>query len=210
MNAESPSPSNTRGLLSPPASLQSPPDRNSRPSILMSLESQRKEHLTNGQCRCLQTYAEILCSMRQVDAGRQRLSTLLHVTEKAYPALKGSLKCSQCLHDSQVMQLCSMALKSLVSIIGRACSPDLRDDIRIGDHVLQQKDSTWICLLLLARNISTFKLIVGVFKRRLDRCRITGTCDRQEEEYMDQGVHSIEKSIDSISNYVRVVLNQDE
>ncbi|KAF2877957.1 hypothetical protein BDV95DRAFT_663218 [Massariosphaeria phaeospora] len=202
-----------RGLLSPPPSLQSSHNRRSRPrdheiALTGSHDYQsRRLSVSNDQCHCLQVHADLLCTLRQAGAKMERLDNLLRITDSAYPTLRASLQCSQCLHDGQVMQLCSMALKTLVGAIGTSFAPDIQVDARIGDHVLQQEDSAWVGSLLLTRNLSRFKSIVTIFKRRLDRSRIAGKCDRQEEEYMGQVVQAIDKSVDRISNHIRGTLN---
>lgn len=162
---------------------------------------------TKFDCRCLQTYADMLCTLRQAEEV-DRFGNFMRITGDAYSTLRENLECSQCLYDTQVLQLCSMALKTLVGAIGAACTTKHSPDIRSGDYVLQQEDSAWVGLRLLIRNISSFKAILDIFKWRLDQSKITGACGLQEQEYLDKVVHSINESMNLMLNHIQTTKNR--
>lgn len=198
-------------VSSPPRPLRSLNTRHSRPIDpgMTAGTTHNSQRFTNAknQCRCLQTYADLLCTLRQAEAV-ERFGNFMQITDDAYSTLRENLKCLQCLQDSQVMQLCSMALKNLVSALGTACSTHYCPDIRCGDYVLQREVSVWVGLLLLSRNVSKFASILDMFKRRLDESKITGNYRPKEQEYLDQELQSIDDSMGLILCHIRTMLGR--
>ena len=198
---------------SPPRSLWSQNTHHSRPigpgiTRASTHNSQRITPLgANSPCHCLQTYADLLCALRQAE-GVERFGSFVQVIDDAYSTLRENLKCSQCIHDNQVMQLCSMVLKTLVNSIRAACATPHTPSISSGDYAFQQEDSDWIFLLLLGRKISRSRCALDIFKRRLDRSKIAGNCSPQEQEYLDQVVESIDESMSLTLNHIQGTLRK--
>lgn len=203
-NMLEPSDSPSSDTLSPSLSRRSSSIRQSHPvdsktGLDLRKPCGRKSLNAKFHCSCLQTYADLLSTLRQAEEF-DRFGDFVRITDEAYSTLRENLACSQCSHDSQVLQLCSMTLKTLVGTIERACTAKLAPEIRAGEYVLQQEDSTWVGLGLLTRTITSLKAVLAIFKRRLGQSKNAGNCGLQEQEYLDKVVHSIDESMNSMWN----------
>ncbi|KAF2114214.1 hypothetical protein BDV96DRAFT_600933 [Lophiotrema nucula] len=208
----SPSFSNVSSPTHPPRSLIARHGHLIDPEMnVANLHNTRRRVSQDDQisCRCLQTYAELLCALRQTEAV-ERFGNFMRIMDGAYSTLSENLLCSRCLRDSQVTQLCSMALKNMVGALNTACTTHYSPDVRSGDYVLQQDDSTYVVVLLLCRHVSRFRSILEVFKRRLNQSNVTGNYDRQEQEYLDRVVQSIDEAMMLVLSNIRVALAREE
>jgi hypothetical protein len=159
------------------------------------------------QCKCLQVQANLLCTLRQTEE-LERIDNLMRVTDAVYPSLRGSLQCRSCLDDNQVIQVCSMVLKTLLSALDCGHNKPSVIDIRIGNYCPDRNVSTWTASLLQHRVLSHFTRLLTLFRRRLDRARVSGDPGNREREYLEQVFLSLEKSSSAIGSELRNTLRK--
>jgi hypothetical protein len=96
-----------------------------------------------------------------------------------------------------------MVLKTLLATLDSSHTKLTAVDIRIGNYSPDKKDSAWTASLLLIRTLSRFTTLLALFRRKLDRCRISGDSRAQEWEYLEQVLVSLERSTSVIGSELR-------
>ncbi|ORY13913.1 hypothetical protein BCR34DRAFT_662934 [Clohesyomyces aquaticus] len=153
-------------------------------------------------CDCLQVHANVLCGLNATDQS-ERVDALLRSSGSTFPSLERSLQCTHCLNDSQVLQMCSMILKNLLRWINATCSSDERVDVRVGDYRPNKEELVCIHSALFLRLLSKYKSLLVLYKRRLDRSKVSGGYEGDDAEYLNHTLGSLSRSVDSLIEDLR-------